>query len=123
MRAIATHLSLPAPPPDAPGMWSLSDEDRLKAELEDAGFGRVEVVGLEDTVEFESADQWIEMTRRLAGPLRTLWENLDEPTRTSVEQLIREAAEPYEGSDGRLSMPERMLAARALAPGAAGSRS
>ena len=122
MSAIATQLSLPAPPADAPGLWSLSGEDRLKAELEDAGFGGVEVVALEDTVEFESADQWIEMTRRLAGPLRALWENLDEPTRTAVEQLIREAAEPYEGSDGRLSVPERMLAASALAADAAGSR-
>jgi SAM-dependent methyltransferase len=116
MRAIATHLSLPTPPPDAPGMWSLSEEDRLRAELEHAGFGTVEVVALQDTVEFESADQWIEMTRRLAGPLRTLWENLDEPTRTGVEQLIREAAEPFEGADGRVSLPERMLAASALAP-------
>ena len=56
------------------------------------------------------------MTRRLAGPLRTLWESLDESTRTAVEQLIREAAGPYEGSDGRLSVPERMLAASAVAP-------
>jgi SAM-dependent methyltransferase len=116
MRAIASHLSLPTPPAGAPGMWSLAEEDQLRALLEDAGFGTVEVVALQDTVEFDSADQWIEMTRRLAGPLRTLWENLDDPTRTDVEQLIREAAEPFEGSDGRVSLPERMLGASALAP-------
>jgi SAM-dependent methyltransferase len=118
MREIAAHLSLPAPTADAPGLWSLSDESRLKGELENAGFGSVEVVALEGSAEFDSADHWIEMTRRLAGPLRTLWESLDESTRTAVEQLIREAAGPYEGSDGHLSVPERMLAASAVAPAA-----
>ena len=118
MREIAAHLSLPAPAPDAPGLWSLSDESRLNGELENAGFESVEVVALDGSAEFDSADHWIEMTRRLAGPLRTLWERLDESTRTAVEQLIREAAGPYEGSDGHLSVPERMLAASAVAPAA-----
>ena len=116
MREIAKHLSLPAPPPDAPGLWSLSSEDRLRAELEGAGFGSVEIEPIEGSTEFDSADHWIEMTRRLAGPLRALWEGLDEPTRAAVEQLIREAAAPYEAADGRLSIPERMLGARAVAP-------
>ncbi len=116
MREIAAHLSLPTPPPDAPGLWSLSDEGRLRAMLEGAGFASVEIAALDGSTEFDSADHWIEMTRRLAGPLRTLWASLDEPTRTAVEQLIRDAAAPYAGADGRLSVPERMLAARALAP-------
>ena len=116
IREIASLLSLPTPPPGAPGLWSLSDESRLRGELEQAGFGSVEIVALDGVTEFESADQWIEMTRRLAGPLRSLWESLDEPTRAEVEQLIRKAAGPYEGPDGRLAVPERMLAASALAP-------
>ncbi len=121
IREIAGHLSLPAPPPDAPGLWSLSGEGRLGAELEDAGFVSVQVETLDGTTEFDSADHWIEMTRRLAGPLRTLWENLDEPTRAAVEQLIRAAAGPYEGDDGRLAVPERMLVASAVAPAAGAS--
>ncbi len=118
IREIAAHLSLPAPAPDAPGLWSLSGEGRLGAELEGAGFSSVQIDALGGTTEFDSADHWIEMTRRLAGPLRTLWENLDEPTRAAVEQLIRDAARPYEGADGRLAVPERMLVASAVAPAA-----
>ncbi len=118
IREIASHLSLPAPPPDAPGLWSLSGEGRLGAALEGAGFVSVQIETLDGTTEFDSADHWIEMTRRLAGPLRTLWENLDEPTRAAVEALIRAAAGPYEGDDGRLAVPERMLVASAVAPAA-----
>ena len=121
IREIASHLSLPTPPADAPGLWSLSGEGRLSAELQAAGFVSVEVAVLDGTTEFDSADHWIEMTRRLAGPLRTLWENLDESTRTIVEGLIRDAARPYEGADGRLSVPERMLAASAIAPAGDGA--
>ena len=113
MRAIASHLSLPAPSPDAPGLWSLSDERRLQSELERAAFDSIRIEVLEDTVEFDSADHWIELTRRLAGPLRELWTNLDEATRTAVEQLVRDEARPYELPHGRISLPERMLAASA----------
>ena len=116
IREIAAHLSLPTPPPDAPGLWSLSEESRLREVLDGADFVSVEIEAVDGTSEFDSADHWIEMTRRLAGPLRVLWEGLDEPTRAEVEQLIRDAAAPYEGADGRVSLPERMLAASALAP-------
>jgi ubiquinone/menaquinone biosynthesis C-methylase UbiE len=113
MQSIAKHLSLPAPPADAPSLWSLSDEARLKRGLESAGFRSVEVDALEDTVEFDSAEQWVEMTRRLAGPLRALWENLDEASRGAVEELIVDAAEPFRQPDGRVVMPERMVVASA----------
>jgi SAM-dependent methyltransferase len=113
MQSVATQLSLPKPPEDAPGLWSLADGTRLRSVLEGAGLQPVTVEELEDTVEFDSSEQWIEMTRRLAGPLRTLWENLDDATRRAIEQRIRVAAEPYELSDGRVSLPQRMLVASA----------
>jgi SAM-dependent methyltransferase len=113
MQSVAKHLSLPPPPPDAPNLWSLSDETRLKAIMEGAGFQSVHVEAVEDTVEFDSSEQWIEMTRRLAGPLRVLWSSLEDSDRGAVEQLIREAAAPYEQSDGRVSLPERMVVASA----------
>ena len=79
--------------------------------MEGAGFRSVEIAKLDDVVEFDSPEQWIEMTRRLAGPLRSLWANLDDPGRGAVEQAIREAAAPYEQSDRRVLMPERMIVA------------
>jgi hypothetical protein len=111
MRAIASQLSAPPPPEDAPGLWALGDPARLTAALEDAGFGSICIQALDDTVEFESVDRWMETTRRLAGPLQRLWPNLDDDTRHAIEARVRDAAQPHILPDGRVSLPERMLGA------------
>jgi SAM-dependent methyltransferase len=113
MQAVASQLGAPPPPADAPGLWALAEPARLKGALEAAGFESIRIEALDDMVEFESAEQWIEMTRRLAGPLRALLANLDDDTRGAIEDRVREAAKPYELPDGRVSMPERILAASA----------
>ena len=113
MQAVASQLGAPSPPADAPGLWALADEARLKGLLEDAGFQSVRIERLDDAVEFESAEQWIEVTRRLAGPLNALLASLDEDTRGAIEERMRQAATPYELPDGRISMPEQILAASA----------
>ena len=113
MQAVASQLGAPPAPADAPGLWALADEARLRGLLEDAGFQSIRIEKLDDAVEFESAEQWIEMTRRLAGPLKALLANLDDDTRGAIEAHMREAAKPYELPDGRISMPEQMLAATA----------
>lgn len=113
MQAIASHLNAPPPPPDAPGLWSLADEGRLRSMLEAAGFESIRVEPRDARVEFDSAQQWIETTRRLAGPLRALFASLDEDARATIEQRMLDAAKPYEQPDGRVFMPERMLLAYA----------
>ena len=106
-----------------PGLWALADEARLKGLLEDAGFQSIRIEKLDDAVEFESAEQWIEVTRRLAGPLKALLANLDDDTRGAIEDRMREAAKPYELPDGRISMPEQILAASARVAQRAAQRS
>ena len=113
MQAVASELGAPPAPAGAPGLWALADEARLKGLLEDAGFQSIRIEKLDDAVEFESAEQWIEVTRRLAGPLKALLANLDDDTRGAIEDRMREAAKPYELPDGRISMPEQILAASA----------
>jgi ubiquinone/menaquinone biosynthesis C-methylase UbiE len=123
MQAVASQLGAPPASADAPSLWALADEARLSELLEDAGFQSIRIEKLDDAVEFESAEQWIEMTRRLAGPLKALLANLDEGTRGAIEAHLREAAKPYELSDGRISMPEQMLAASARVSQRAAQRS
>ncbi|HWF25249.1 MAG TPA: methyltransferase domain-containing protein [Solirubrobacteraceae bacterium] len=111
MRAVASELGTPPAAPDAPGLWSLADKARLRETLEQAGLTSVRIVALDGTNDFDSADQWMELNRRLAGPLRTLMANLDERQRTAIEDSMREAVRPYQQSDGSISIPQRMLAA------------
>jgi SAM-dependent methyltransferase len=113
MQAIASHLQAPPPPPDAPGLWSLAEETRLRGMLEAAGFESIRIEPRDASVEFDSAQEWIETTRRLAGPLRALFSSLDEDARATIERRMLDAAKPYEQPDGRVSMPERMLLAYA----------
>jgi SAM-dependent methyltransferase len=123
MQAVASQLSAPPAPADAPGLWALADETRLRGLLEDAGFQSIRIEKLDDGVEFESAEQWIEVTRRLAGPLKALLANLDDDTGGAIEARMREAAKPYELPDGRISMPEQMLTATARVSQRAAQRS
>jgi SAM-dependent methyltransferase len=113
MQVIASELQAPPPPPDAPGMFSLADPVRLAGTLEQAGFGSVRIEALDSTNGFDSADQWMEMNRRLAGPLRALMANLDDAKRQAIEDRLREAIKPYQQSDGSISIPQRMLVATA----------
>jgi SAM-dependent methyltransferase len=113
MQAVAGQLGAPPPPADAPGLWALADEARLEGLLKDVGFQSIRIEKFDDTVEFESAEQWIEMTRRLAGPLNALFASLDDGTRGAIEDRLQEMAKPYALPDGQVSMPEQILGASA----------
>lgn len=113
MQAIASELNAPPPPPDAPGMFALGDPGHLERLLDDAGLDEIRTEVLDDSVEFDSPAQFIEGTRRLAGPLRVLFANLDEPARGAIERRILEVLKPFEQPDGRVVMPEQMLVASA----------
>jgi SAM-dependent methyltransferase len=117
MQAVAGQLGAPPPPPDAPGLWSLSDHGRLERALEAAGLGSIRIEELESAVEFDSPEQWIDTTRRLAGPLKVLMDNLDHENRTAIETALRAAAEPYARPGGDVSMPQRMVVASARKAG------
>ena len=113
MRTMMAHLGLPPPDPDAPGLWALADEGRLRRLLEDAGLESIRIERLDKVLEYRSAEHWFEMTRRLAGPVRALLANVEEGDRAAIEYGMGEAAEPYAQEDGRLSLPERMVVASA----------
>jgi SAM-dependent methyltransferase len=113
MRAIMQHLGAPPPPPDAPGLWALSDAGRLRGLLGDAGFAEIETELLEGQLECESVGDWLELIARLAGPVRALMANLDDGARAAIADRIEQEAGPYRQADGRLVVPERILVAAA----------
>jgi SAM-dependent methyltransferase len=113
MQAVAGELNAPPPPPDAPGLWALGDRERVEALLRDAGLNEIRIEILDGTAEYESGEQWVEATKRLAGPLRALFANLEQPVREAIERRMLELATQFEQSDGRLVMPQQMLVAGA----------
>jgi SAM-dependent methyltransferase len=113
MRAIMQHLGAPPPPSDTPGLFALADAERLRSLLTDAGLGAVRTELLDDVVEYESPEAWLGVTGRLAGPVRTLLDNLDDDGRDAISAAVAQASGPFRQDDGRLSVPERMLVASA----------
>jgi SAM-dependent methyltransferase len=116
MQAIMSHLGAPPPPAGSPGLWALADGSRLCELLTEAGLGEIRTETLDDQLEYDSVEVWLETTARLAGPIRALFGNLDEAARAAISARVAQAAEPYAQPDGRLSMPERMLVATATKP-------
>ena len=113
VQAVMTELNAPPPPPDAPSMWALGNRQQAEELLREVGLDEIRIELLDGQAEYESAEQWVEGTRRLAGPLRAVFANLEQPVRDAIERRILELAAPFEQSDGRLSMPQQMLMASA----------
>lgn len=109
LKEAAAHLGAPAPPPDAPGgLWSLSDVDRVRGMLERAGLDSIQVEVRDGALE-GSFEDWFDATRRLAGPLNALLASLDEDAQAKIKQRTADAAQPFAGPDGRLSLPQRIV--------------
>lgn len=114
MGAILGHLGAPPPPADAPGLWALADEGRLRRLLGEAGLGEVRTELLDDHVGYDGPEAWLGTTARLAGPVRALFANLEDAARRAIAARVSEAAEAYRQPNGRLEVPERALVARAI---------
>jgi SAM-dependent methyltransferase len=114
MAAIVEHLGAPPPPPGSPGLWALADEAELRRLLGDAGLGDIRTERLDDRVTYDSPEDWLATTARLAGPIRVLFANLDPAGRDAIAARVREGAEGYRQPDGRLAVPEQALVATAI---------
>jgi SAM-dependent methyltransferase len=113
MRAIMRHLDAPPPPADAPGLWALADQDHLRGLLADGGLRPDRIETLDDHVEYDSPEAWVEITGRLAGPVRALFANLDDDGRAAISSAIASDAEQYRQPDGKLAVAEQMIVASA----------
>jgi SAM-dependent methyltransferase len=116
MQVIMAHLGAPPPPPGTPGLWALADPAHLRRLLAEAGLRDVRIEALDDLTHYDSVEDWLRTTTRLAGPIRALFSSLDDAGRGAILDGVTEAAAPYRQPDGRLEMPEQMLVAHATKP-------
>jgi len=114
-RALVELGHLEPPDPSAPGMFSLSDRDRLRGLLEEAGF----VAPVLETVplprEYASVEAYLTDMAEVSGVFRGGWERLDARGRAEVTERARALAEPFTAPDGRLALEGRALVVAAEA--------
>ncbi len=97
--ALSAGRDLPAPPPDAPGPFSLSDPDRVRDVLGRAGYDAVEVDGRRAPMWFgRSAEEAYGFIRGLMGWMVT---GLDEPARHRALDGLRATLVAHESGQGR----------------------
>lgn len=96
--AMGAGRGMPAPPPDAPGPFSLSDPRRARAVLEQAGFTAVELDPLDAPMWFgESA---ADAHGFLSGLMGWMLEGLDGAGRAQASESLWATLERHHGSDG-----------------------
>jgi SAM-dependent methyltransferase len=102
LAAVAAGRDLPAPPPDAPGPFSLARPERVHEILTAAGFTDVRMDGVEEPMFFgATADDAYRFVRGL-GVIEFLLRDLDETRRAEAVVALRATIEAHETADGVL---------------------
>ena len=99
--AAKTCLDLPAPPPDdAPGQFSMENEDRVQQILHDAGWSDIglERFTVEGSIGSNAADAARFITKM--GPMSEPFALADSDTQNKTLQVIEEALTPYSNDSG-----------------------
>jgi SAM-dependent methyltransferase len=96
--ALAAGRELPAPPPDAPGPFSLSDPDRVRGLLTLAGYVDVRLHGLSERMYFgrDVDDAFEFVSRQHAGMVK----DLDADTRARAFESLRASMADHQTEQG-----------------------
>ena len=98
--ALAAGRNLPTPPPDAPGPFSLSDSDRVRAVLTVAGFSDVKLTAQSEPLWFgEDAD---DAHRFIVGLLGWMLQGLDDTGRARALGDLRRTLADHDTDEGVL---------------------
>ncbi|NDU71373.1 methyltransferase domain-containing protein [Actinomadura sp. DSM 109109] len=119
-RVLSERLGLPPPPPGTPGPFSMSDPERVAAELAAAGFTGVSVTELVVRFPFDSVEQCVGFTKAVTPPalLGKVAERFGSADDPGTWRAFADATRPYRSGDGGpFTLPSTALVVRAAVPG------
>jgi len=94
--AIKRHVEVPAPPPDAPGLFAYADPTRLRSTFEAAGFVDVRLDEVPITVaSFTAPLEYFRFITELSAPLSALLAKVSPETRAQIEADAIELLTPH----------------------------
>lgn len=108
MRVLREAWNLPPPGPDERSPFELADTDAFARRLNDAGFRDVVARAVEVVMRFPSLDTYIQVQRDLSRVERQAGD-LPAEHRAAGWQAVRDAAAPFEESDGQVVMRNQAI--------------
>jgi SAM-dependent methyltransferase len=107
------HAEPPAPGP--PGMFALSRDGLVAEMLAEAGFFDIVVEPVAIVRQYSGVLDWIGETRDLSQQFASVWGSLSDPERQELRERVAEAAAPYTGGEGSITLSGSSLAVAASA--------
>jgi ubiquinone/menaquinone biosynthesis C-methylase UbiE len=111
MGAIATEIELPAPSPDAPGMFRCATPGAISAIFESAGLHDVSEIDVHAALLAASAEVYWQYMTEVAAPVVAGLAQVDDAARERIRSLVMDKVRDFE-VDGGLRIP---LHARCIA--------
>jgi SAM-dependent methyltransferase len=101
---------LPRPDPDAPSMFAMATDERVRSLLEGAGFESVRIDDVPVLFVYESVADYLTAARETAGSVRRALGEASEDQLEELTQALEEAFAPF-AVDGRYELPGLSLVA------------
>ena len=102
--AIATEVDMPAPDPDAPGMYRWARAGAISDRFRAAGLQDVKEWDVPILLVADSAEQYWQLVQELTAPVVAALSQVDEAARARITAKVIEGAKQYE-SDGKVRLP------------------
>ena len=100
MMIALAHAGKSQPPPGSPGLFALSDPDRLQILLEEAGYSDTKVERVAARLRVASVDDALTMMQEAFGAYRAVLADLGGGRREAAWREIRECLEQFSGPGG-----------------------
>ena len=114
LKAASSHLPpFPACEADAPGPFAFSNQDRVRAILQKAGFGDIKITAHDEQVSSGSLDEMLAVCTRVGALGKILRENPE--LRDAALPAVRSALEAFDGPEG-VRLNAAIWVVTALAP-------
>ncbi|HUF02305.1 MAG TPA: class I SAM-dependent methyltransferase [Gaiellaceae bacterium] len=111
-RMLLARGHVPPPEPDAPGIFALAADERIRELLEGAGFTVRRMEEIPVLFVYQSLDEYIRRARDTGGVFARVWQKVPPGEREELESELEEALAPFE-VDGRYALPGVAVAAAA----------
>jgi ubiquinone/menaquinone biosynthesis C-methylase UbiE len=114
-RLLTERGLVPPPDPDAPTMFGMASDERMRELLEGAGF---EIERLEDvpvTFRYDTVDDYVASARETGGMFARAWAGMSEDARRELTAALAQAFAPF-AVDGGYALPGVAFCAAASKP-------